>query len=92
MVDGAAGGDDVNGPRKPRVGELVQRSWDVGPDAEPLPTGAFKALMLEAVAAGLVREWDDGGGRCPWYNARRGADERALLARCEAALGRGCER
>lgn len=81
-------GEAVSGPRRPRIAELIFRSWDVGPDADCMPTEAFEEIVRAAVAAGLVREWDDGRGRCPWYEAKRGAQERRLLARCEKALGR----
>jgi hypothetical protein len=74
----------VSTPTKPRVGELIHRGWGL---AESRDTTRFEALMRAAVAAGLVRTWDDGRGRCPWYEARRGAAERALLARCTEALG-----
>lgn len=74
-------------PKRPRVREIVQRSWSVPDGADALPTGRFEELMGAAVASGLVAEWDDGRGRVPWYNARRGAEERALLAACVEALG-----
>ncbi len=74
----------MSAPTKPRVGALIRRGWQLPGDAD---TSRFEALMLAAVAAGLVREWDDGRGRAPWYTARRGAEERALLARCVEAIG-----
>lgn len=73
---------------KPRIKHLVGRGWNLhGVDAARIDERGFEALMLASVAAGLVREWDDGRGRCPWYNARRGAEERALRDRCSALLG-----
>lgn len=69
---------DVSGPTKPRIGELILRAWRAPDDGDAFPMERFEAL---------VREWDDGRGRCPWYQARRGHDERALLAGCVEALG-----
>jgi hypothetical protein len=74
-------------PKRPRVREIVQRSWSVPDDAPALNTERFEALVRAAVASGLVAEWDDGRGRCTWYNARRGPEERKLLAACVSALG-----
>jgi hypothetical protein len=76
----------VSGPTKPRVGELILRAWRAPDGGDAFPTGRFEALMRDAVGAGLVREWDDGRGRSPWYQARRGHDERELLAACVEAL------
>ena len=77
----------MSGPTKPRIGELILRAWRAPDDGDAFPMERFEALVRAAVGAGLVREWDDGRGRCPWYQARRGHDERALLAGCVEALG-----
>ena len=72
---------------KPRVGELIGVSWDI-PETRPSIEGdAVERLILDAVAAGVVREWDDGRGRWFWYNARRGRSERRLRAAIVAACG-----
>lgn len=71
--------------RKPRVSELVHVAWDL-PESSP-SSRAWESLVAEAERTGIVREHDDGGGRCMWYNARRGGAERSLRARCEAVLG-----
>ena len=55
--------------------------------AEAIERGAVERLILDAVAAGVVREWDDGRGRWLWYNARRGRSERRLRAAIVAACG-----
>lgn len=74
----------MNDARKPKIAQLVTAHWAID---EPADTGVFEQLMRGAIASGLVREWDDGRGRAPWYSARRGPEERALRVKCVAALG-----
>ena len=72
---------------KPRIAELILVMWDV-PETRPSIEGdAVERLILDAVATGVVREWDDGRGRWLWYNARRGRSERRLRAAIVAACG-----
>lgn len=74
---------------KPKVKHLIARSWRL---AEAVDVTAFERLMRDAEARGLVRTWDDGRGQWPWYEARRGKDERALHRDAEIALGATSER
>lgn len=48
---------------------------------------AWRRLVLDGVARGVVFEWDDGRDQAPWYNACRCKAERRLFLACEAALG-----
>ena len=77
----------MNRCTKPRLGELVGVRWDIPEDRPPIEGEAVERLMHEAIANGVVREWDDGRGRCLWYNARRGQDERRLRAAIVKACG-----
>jgi hypothetical protein len=63
----------------------VHVRWALG--EHDVNVGAFEATMRAAVAAKLVRSWDDGRGRDMWYAARRGPSERELRRRCVALIG-----
>jgi len=62
----------------------VMRTWTL---PERTPMTEWERLVREAAARGLVRSWDDGRGRGPWYTARRGKAERALYLACALAVG-----
>jgi len=86
------GGPVKGRPSKPRVGELVQRSWDIPETSPPADTSAFERRMAREVEGGLVRAWDDGRGRWMWYDARPGPDERSLRDWCVGEFGHACAR
>lgn len=61
----------------------IRRSWTL---PERTPMGEWERLVREAIACGLVTEWDDGRGRVPWYDARRCKAERLLYLACCGAV------
>lgn len=74
-------------PRRPRIAEIVLVRWDIAASRDAVPGAAVERVLLPAAASGLVGQWDDGRGRWPWYEARRGRAERRLRAAMTAACG-----